>query len=115
MESEKREMGGDIACVAVAPVPEGRQRCRYLAVRGVALFLCGGLSWQGCIQAGGGAAGCGQTRISQDRGPANGCMFHKSHQPVQPELGPSHSKHQPHTHACAQPHPRAVLRAGGHV
>ena len=33
VESEKREMGGDIACLAVAPVPEGRQRCRYLAVR----------------------------------------------------------------------------------
>lgn len=32
MESEKREMGGDVACVDVAPVPEGRQRCRYLAV-----------------------------------------------------------------------------------
>lgn len=32
VESEKREMGGDVACVDVAPVPEGRQRCRFLAV-----------------------------------------------------------------------------------
>lgn len=32
VESEKREMGGDIACLDVAPVPEGRQRCRFLAV-----------------------------------------------------------------------------------
>lgn len=45
VESEKREMGGDIACLAVAPVPEGRQRCRYLAVR---WGSCGGMDCWGC-------------------------------------------------------------------
>ncbi|EFN57738.1 hypothetical protein CHLNCDRAFT_56079 [Chlorella variabilis] len=32
VESEKREMGGDVACLDVAPVPEGRTRCAFLAV-----------------------------------------------------------------------------------
>lgn len=31
VEAEKRELGGDVACLAVAPVPEGRQRFRFLA------------------------------------------------------------------------------------
>eukprot|EP00249_Psilotum_nudum_P023101 c28748_g1_i1 orf=75-3716(+) len=32
MEVEKREMSGDVACLDIAPVPEGRQRSRFLAV-----------------------------------------------------------------------------------
>ncbi|PSC75527.1 splicing factor 3B subunit 3-like [Micractinium conductrix] len=32
VESEKREMGGDVSCLGIAPVPEGRQRSRFLAV-----------------------------------------------------------------------------------
>lgn len=32
VESEKREMGGDVACLCVAPVPEGRTRCPFMAV-----------------------------------------------------------------------------------
>lgn len=32
MEVEKREMPGDVACLDIAPVPEGRQRSRFLAV-----------------------------------------------------------------------------------
>lgn len=32
MEVEKHEMSGDIACLDIAPVPEGRQRSRFLAV-----------------------------------------------------------------------------------
>ncbi|KAL6757658.1 CPSF A subunit region-domain-containing protein [Haematococcus lacustris] len=32
LETEKKEMGDDVACLNVAPVPEGRARCRYLAV-----------------------------------------------------------------------------------
>ncbi|KAJ7522261.1 hypothetical protein O6H91_18G003700 [Diphasiastrum complanatum] len=32
MEIEKREMPGDVACLDIAPVPEGRQRSRFLAV-----------------------------------------------------------------------------------
>ncbi|EFJ13812.1 hypothetical protein SELMODRAFT_181612 [Selaginella moellendorffii] len=32
MEIEKREMSGDVACLAIGPVPEGRQRSRFLAV-----------------------------------------------------------------------------------
>jgi splicing factor 3B subunit 3 len=32
MEIEKREMSGDVACLDIAPVPEGRQRSRFLAV-----------------------------------------------------------------------------------
>ena len=32
VESEKREMGGDVACLDLAPVPEGRQRGKFLAV-----------------------------------------------------------------------------------
>ncbi|GAB4816845.1 hypothetical protein N2152v2_003891 [Parachlorella kessleri] len=32
IEAEKREMGGDVASLDVAPVPEGRQRSRFLAV-----------------------------------------------------------------------------------
>lgn len=46
VESEKREMGGDVACVAVALVPEGRQRCRYLAVRGAGCCAAAGLVLQ---------------------------------------------------------------------
>ncbi|XP_073010417.1 spliceosome-associated protein 130 A [Typha latifolia] len=32
MEVEKHEMPGDVACLDIAPVPEGRQRSRFLAV-----------------------------------------------------------------------------------
>lgn len=32
MEVEKQEMPGDVACLDIAPVPEGRQRSRFLAV-----------------------------------------------------------------------------------
>lgn len=32
MEAGKHEMSGDIACLDIAPVPEGRQRSRFLAV-----------------------------------------------------------------------------------
>lgn len=32
METEKREIGGDIVSLDVAPVPTGRQRSRFLAV-----------------------------------------------------------------------------------
>lgn len=32
MEVEKRDMSGDVACLDIAPVPEGRQRSRFLAV-----------------------------------------------------------------------------------
>ena len=32
METEKRDMTGDVACLDIAPVPEGRQRSRFLAV-----------------------------------------------------------------------------------
>lgn len=32
MEIEKHEMPGDVACLDIAPVPEGRQRSRFLAV-----------------------------------------------------------------------------------
>lgn len=32
MEVEKHEMSGDVACLEIAPVPEGRQRSRFLAV-----------------------------------------------------------------------------------
>ncbi|PON75334.1 Guanine nucleotide-binding protein, beta subunit [Parasponia andersonii] len=32
MEVEKYEMSGDVACLDIAPVPEGRQRSRFLAV-----------------------------------------------------------------------------------
>eukprot|EP00897_Mesotaenium_endlicherianum_P002524 jgi/Mesen1/229/ME1141729C07661 len=32
MEVEKAEMAGDVACLDIAPVPEGRQRSRFLAV-----------------------------------------------------------------------------------
>jgi splicing factor 3B subunit 3 len=32
MEVEKQDMSGDVACLALAPVPEGRQRSRFLAV-----------------------------------------------------------------------------------
>nr|XP_010937208.1 spliceosome-associated protein 130 A [Elaeis guineensis] len=32
MEMEKHEMSGDVACLDIAPVPEGRQRSRFLAV-----------------------------------------------------------------------------------
>ena len=39
MEAEKREMGGDVAALDVAPVPEGRQRARFLA--GEAAAACG--------------------------------------------------------------------------
>eukprot|EP00850_Spirogloea_muscicola_P004391 SM000019S04935 [mRNA] locus=s19:136527:142578:+ [translate_table: standard] len=31
-EIEKKEMAGDVACLDIAPVPEGRQRSRFLAV-----------------------------------------------------------------------------------
>jgi len=31
-EVEKRDMGGDVACLALSPIPEGRQRGRFLAV-----------------------------------------------------------------------------------
>lgn len=31
IEAEKREMGGDVASLDIAPVPEGRQRARFLA------------------------------------------------------------------------------------
>ena len=32
VETEKKEMSGDVACLEVGPVPEGRQRSRFLAV-----------------------------------------------------------------------------------
>lgn len=32
MEVEKHEISGDVACLDIAPVPEGRQRSRFLAV-----------------------------------------------------------------------------------
>ncbi|KAL8224091.1 hypothetical protein R6Q57_019566 [Mikania cordata] len=32
MEVDKNEMSGDVACLDIAPVPEGRQRSRFLAV-----------------------------------------------------------------------------------
>lgn len=32
METEKKEVGGDITSLDVAPIPVGRQRSRYLAV-----------------------------------------------------------------------------------
>ncbi len=32
VETEKKEMSGDVACLDVGPVPEGRQRSRFLAV-----------------------------------------------------------------------------------
>ncbi|KAF5839279.1 CPSF A subunit region-domain-containing protein [Dunaliella salina] len=32
LEAEKKEMGDDVACLDIAPVPEGRARCRFLAV-----------------------------------------------------------------------------------
>ena len=32
MEVEKHEMSGDVACLDIAPIPEGRQRSRFLAV-----------------------------------------------------------------------------------
>ncbi|KAI5084296.1 hypothetical protein GOP47_0000465 [Adiantum capillus-veneris] len=32
MEVDKRDMTGDVACLDIAPVPEGRQRSRFLAV-----------------------------------------------------------------------------------
>ncbi|XP_006293329.2 spliceosome-associated protein 130 A [Capsella rubella] len=32
MEVDKHEMSGDVACLDIAPVPEGRQRSRFLAV-----------------------------------------------------------------------------------
>ncbi|KAL2505994.1 Cleavage and polyadenylation specificity factor (CPSF) A subunit protein [Abeliophyllum distichum] len=32
MEVEKHEMSGDVACLDIAPVPEGRRRSRFLAV-----------------------------------------------------------------------------------
>ncbi|GJU33529.1 spliceosome-associated protein 130 A [Tanacetum coccineum] len=32
MEVEKNEMSGDVTCLDIAPVPEGRQRSRFLAV-----------------------------------------------------------------------------------
>ncbi|XP_058756401.1 spliceosome-associated protein 130 A [Vicia villosa] len=32
MEVEKQEMSGDVACLDIAPVPEGRKRSRFLAV-----------------------------------------------------------------------------------
>ncbi|KAM1019916.1 hypothetical protein ACFX13_041976 [Malus domestica] len=32
MEVEKHEMSGDVACLDISPVPEGRQRSRFLAV-----------------------------------------------------------------------------------
>lgn len=31
MEVQKHEMPGDVACLDIAPVPEGRQRSRFLA------------------------------------------------------------------------------------
>lgn len=34
LETEKKEVGGDIASLDVAPVPTGRQRSRFLAVGG---------------------------------------------------------------------------------
>ena len=32
LEVEKKDLAGDVACLDVAPVPEGRQRSRFLAV-----------------------------------------------------------------------------------
>lgn len=32
IEVEQKEMSGDVACLDIAPVPEGRQRSRFLAV-----------------------------------------------------------------------------------
>lgn len=32
MESEKRDMQDDVTCMDIAPVPEGRQRCKFLVV-----------------------------------------------------------------------------------
>ena len=32
LEVEKKDLAGDVACLDIAPVPEGRQRSRFLAV-----------------------------------------------------------------------------------
>ena len=32
VENEKRELGGDVAALDVGPIPEGRQRCKFLAI-----------------------------------------------------------------------------------
>ena len=32
LEVDKKDLAGDVACLDVAPVPEGRQRSRFLAV-----------------------------------------------------------------------------------
>jgi hypothetical protein len=32
IDTEKKEMGGDVAALDLPPVPEGRQRARFLAV-----------------------------------------------------------------------------------
>lgn len=32
VETERKELGGDVACLDISPIPEGRQRARFLAV-----------------------------------------------------------------------------------
>ena len=34
IETDRKEVGGDIASLDIAPIPEGRQRSRFLAVGG---------------------------------------------------------------------------------
>ena len=43
VETEKKEMSGDVACLDVGPVPEGRQRSRFLAVGSYDNTVSGGL------------------------------------------------------------------------
>ena len=50
VETEKKEMSGDVACLDVGPVPEGRQRSRFLAVGSYdntvcACFSCPKSAW----------------------------------------------------------------------
>ena len=56
VETEKKEMSGDVACLDVGPVPEGRQRSRFLAVGSydntvsdVPLFLLQFLPIEACL------------------------------------------------------------------
>ncbi|PRQ58999.1 putative transcription factor WD40-like family [Rosa chinensis] len=40
VEVEKHELSGDVACLDIAPVPEGRQRSRFLAVGSYDNTIC---------------------------------------------------------------------------
>ena len=44
LETEKRDMSGDLACLDVGPVPEGRQRSRFLAAASYDSTVCYGSS-----------------------------------------------------------------------